>query len=241
MPRKILLADDGPAIRQVVALTFLDRDYEILSVDNGDEALALLHQASPDLVLADVHMPGASGYEVCRQTKMIAGDVPVLLLVGNLEPFSEAAARECGADGMLRKPFDSKELLTRVDDLLAASPEQPRAKPATAAEGEEAGGVRDAGRDDVLVAAPGSAREASSRDAANGAGSVGEITAIASGSGADEPRLSNEDVERIARRVLELMSQRAFEELAWSVVPDMAEVVVRDRLRELEAQLEELG
>ena len=122
MSRRILLADDGPAIRQVVHLTFLDRDYEIDSVTNGDEALGLLHQRQFDLVLADVHMPGASGYEVCRQAKVQNGDLPVLLLVGNLESYSEDAARSCGADGMLRKPFDSKELLSRVDGLLEQFP-----------------------------------------------------------------------------------------------------------------------
>jgi hypothetical protein len=74
-----------------------------------------------------------------------------------------------------------------------------------------------------------------------GRSEVAAPAAVVSGPEGAAPRLSDEDVERVARRVLELMSKRAFEDLAWEVVPDMAEVVVRDRLKELEAQLEELG
>lgn len=198
--RRILLADDGPAIRQVVTLTFLDRDYEIVAVDNGDDALAQLHGSAADLVLADIHMPGASGYEVCRQAKQLAQSRPVLLLVGNLEPFSDAAARECGADGMLRKPFDSNELLARVDQLLA---EADRTESEAVALQEQETDAMENPKEDVS--------------------------------------LSDSDVDRIARRVVELLSADALRDLAWDVVPDMAEVVVRDRLRELESQVEELS
>lgn len=230
MARKILLADDGPAIRQVVALTFLDRDYEIISVDNGDEALALLHQKSPDLVLADVHMPGASGYEVCRQAKMIDQNTPVLLLVGNLEPFSEAASRECGSDGMLRKPFDSKELLARVDELLDAAARSA----AQQGEASDGGSAPSDGDGDTETAEE-------ERTQPMAAITTEEAGGSKSPGAQNEHRLSDEDVDRIARRVLQLMSKEAFEDLAWDVVPDLAEVVVRDRLKELEAQLEELG
>ena len=202
MSRRILLADDGPAIRQVVHLTFLDRDYEIDSVTNGDEALGLLHQRQFDLVLADVHMPGASGYEVCRQAKVQNGDLPVLLLVGNLESYSEDAARSCGADGMLRKPFDSKELLSRVDGLLEQFP---------GPDDEEAEAV-----DEPVPAEddPGTT---------NGSSVLGD-----------------DDVERIARRVVEILGEKTVRDVAWEVVPDVAELIVRDRLRELEAEAESL-
>src|SRR5260370_34619661 len=79
----------------------------------------MLTALAVDLVIADVHMPGASGYEVCRRSKQLRPEGPVLLLVGTFEPFDEAQARECGADAYLKKPFDSQELLGRVHDLLA--------------------------------------------------------------------------------------------------------------------------
>jgi CheY-like chemotaxis protein len=128
MRRRILLADDSVTIQKVIELTFMDEDYDVKAVSNGDEALAALPQLEPDFVIADVHMPGANGYEVCRRSKESRPNVPVLLLVGTFEPFDEGQARAAGADSFLKKPFDSQELLQRVQDLLAA-----QAPPAAAA------------------------------------------------------------------------------------------------------------
>jgi CheY-like chemotaxis protein len=137
MSRRILLADDSVTIQKVIELTFMDEDYEVRAVGNGDEALAMLSAIGVDLVIADVHMPGASGYEVCRRSKQQRPDLPVLLLVGTFEPFDESQARECGADSYLKKPFDSQELLGRVHDLLGsrAAAQEPAAaaQPAAAA------------------------------------------------------------------------------------------------------------
>jgi CheY-like chemotaxis protein len=127
MSRRILLADDSVTIQKVIELTFMDDDYEVRAVGNGDEALAMLTALKVDFVIADVHMPGASGYEVCRRSKELLPEVPVLLLVGTFEPFDEAQARASGADSYLKKPFDSQELLGRVHELLGP------AKPAPAA------------------------------------------------------------------------------------------------------------
>ena len=120
MKRRILLADDSVTIQKVIELTFMDEDFEVRAVSNGDEALALLPEVKPDFIIADVHMPGANGYEVCRKTKQLRPGTPVLLLVGTFEPFDEAQARSAGADSFLKKPFDSQELLQRVEELIAA-------------------------------------------------------------------------------------------------------------------------
>src|SRR5436305_9822887 len=130
MKRRILLADDSVTIQKVIELTFMDEDYEVRAVSNGDDAVKLLPEMKPEFVIADVHMPGANGYEVCRRSKELRADVPVLLLVGTFEPFDEAQARAAGADSHLKKPFDSQELLQRVEELLAA---RPAAAPAAAA------------------------------------------------------------------------------------------------------------
>lgn len=130
MKRRILLADDSVTIQKVIELTFMDEDYEVRAVSNGDEAVALLHEVNPDFVIADVHMPGANGYEVCRRAKQARPGVPVLLLVGTFEPFDEGQARAAGADSFLKKPFDSQELLQRVEELLAPSAAATQATPA---------------------------------------------------------------------------------------------------------------
>src|SRR5579864_9115398 len=111
MSRRILLADDSVTIQKVIELTFMDDDYEVRAVGNGDEALAMLTALTVDFVIADVHMPGASGYEVCRRSKQLAPEVPVLLSCGTFDPFHEPQPRESGAETFLKKPFNSQKLL----------------------------------------------------------------------------------------------------------------------------------
>ncbi|MEE9614818.1 MAG: response regulator, partial [Thermodesulfobacteriota bacterium] len=130
MPKKILLADDSITIQKVISLTFAAEDYELIIVGDGDSAIAKAKETRPDLVMADVAMPGKNGYEVCEAVK---GDpeiasTPVLLLSGTFEPLNEVDAARVGADGHIVKPFESEELLGRVRDILA-KPAAPAAAP----------------------------------------------------------------------------------------------------------------
>ncbi|RMH21793.1 MAG: response regulator, partial [Acidobacteria bacterium] len=131
MAKTILLADDSVTIQKVVELTFMDQEVNVEAVGSGDEALERLASLAPDLVIADVHMPGADGYEVCRRAKEARPGMPVLLLVGTFEPFDEAQAAACGADGHLKKPFDSQDLLRLVEELTSAPPAAEPAPPQT--------------------------------------------------------------------------------------------------------------
>ena len=119
---KLLLADDSLTIQKVVTLTFTDEGMEVVSVGTGEEAIRVLEESGPpDVVLADVHMPGMSGYEVCERVKRDAlwRHVPVVLLKGAFEPFNEAEARRVGADEVLSKPFQSiRDLIGKVGSLL---------------------------------------------------------------------------------------------------------------------------
>ncbi len=118
MGKRILLADDSVTIHKVVELTFLDEDYSVDAVSNGDEAIAKLAGEAPDLVIADVHMPpGPTGYEVCNKVREVHPGVPVLLLAGAFEAFDED--RAAAADAYLKKPFDSQRLLQTVQELMA--------------------------------------------------------------------------------------------------------------------------
>jgi CheY-like chemotaxis protein len=119
--RKLLLADDSITIQKVVNLTFADEGIEVISVGDGDSAMRKFDEFIPDLVMADVNMPGLNGYEVCRIIKNTdeTRDIPVILLVGSFEPFSETEAKEAGADDFLTKPFQSiRQLVNKVTDLL---------------------------------------------------------------------------------------------------------------------------
>src|SRR5215470_2277492 len=101
MRRTILLADDSPTIHRLVTNTFADSDFEIISVSNGEAAVRKFEEIQPQLVLADIYMPGKSGYEVCTYVRKHPnrGGTPVILLVGAFDVFDEAKAREIGANG----------------------------------------------------------------------------------------------------------------------------------------------
>ena len=119
--RKLLLADDSIAIQKVVDLTFTDEGMEVTTVGDGREALAKLEQSTPDVVLADVFMPGVDGYELCKFIKADERfrNVPVMLLVGTFEPFDETEAKRAGADDVVTKPFQSiRDLVSRVSSLM---------------------------------------------------------------------------------------------------------------------------
>jgi len=119
--RKLLLADDSIAIQKVIDLTFTDEGMKVTIVGDGDQALERLQEMAPDIVLADVTMPGVNGYELCRMIRENErlSAIPVMLLVGSFEPFDEAEARRVGANDVVTKPFQSiRDLVSRVGSLL---------------------------------------------------------------------------------------------------------------------------
>lgn len=123
--RKLLLADDSITIQKVVNLTFADEGLDVTAVGNGDLAIEKIEEIAPDIVLADIHMPGLNGYEVCEFVKRNERfrHIPVMLLVGSFEPFDEAEARRVGADDYLTKPFQSiRQLVSKVASLLSGKP-----------------------------------------------------------------------------------------------------------------------
>jgi CheY-like chemotaxis protein len=330
----------------------MDEDYEVVAVGNGDDALEQLDSITPDFVIADVHMPGANGYDVAKHSKSLRPDVPVLLLVGTFEPFDEELAEKSGCDAYLKKPFDSQELQRLVEELSGKAghgtgageegpleatgwqaqsmPSAPPPPPGAANAGQAEEGASELAREESKVepfslgpieldedeeAAPTRVKPPSEEPPSDalsdeppvfedlpriadleeldeeepGLALGGETDAMATeeAAGMEEPPpepepgpveatppppaevaeepappapradeepaqtpppeqagdiaagpLSDQDVDRIARRIVELLGDAAIREVAWEVVPDMAEVVIRTRLRELETQIE---
>lgn len=121
--RKLLLADDSITIQQVIKFTFVDEGFEVISADDGNSAMDKLREDLPDIVIADVNMPGLNGYKICEEIKYgdIHKKVPVILLVGSFEPFDEREAKRVGADYYFTKPFQSiNKLVDSVKTLMAA-------------------------------------------------------------------------------------------------------------------------
>jgi CheY-like chemotaxis protein len=275
MARTILLADDSVTIQKVVELTFLDEDFRVVSFANGSDAIARIGEIRPDVVLADVHMPGADGYEVCAAARAALPGVPVLLLVGTFEVFDADRASQAGAAGHLKKPFDSQELLRRVQELASGAPAPAAAAPPAFEEelppidfGEPAPPAAPAPEPDgeswsfepVADEAPAGGEVAPDtwggvvpEPAANAEPLAAQVEAEPDLAPAYEPEevatpavlaapaggpLSDADVDRIARRVVELLGDKPVRDVAWEVVPDLAEVLLKARIRELEASVE---
>ena len=122
MPKTILLADDSVTIQKVVAISFASEDVNVVTVDNGDDAITKVQELRPDIVLADVVMPGKNGYEVCRDLRAQGNDTPILMLTAKVGEYDEAEAFDTGADDYLRKPFSLVVLLARLRSLLRRGP-----------------------------------------------------------------------------------------------------------------------
>src|SRR6266852_5104199 len=121
VPHTLLLADDSVTIQRVIELTFADEDVTVVAVSDGDQAIERLEASPPDIVLADIGMPGKNGYEVAqfiRQSPRLS-HIPVVLLTGAFEPVDQARANEAGCDGVLAKPFEPQLVISRVKELLA--------------------------------------------------------------------------------------------------------------------------
>jgi CheY-like chemotaxis protein len=120
VPQTLLLADDSITIQRVIELTFAEEDIRVVAVGDGDQAIQRLESEPPDIVLADVGMPGCSGYDVAQYIKESPklAHIPVLLLTGAFEPVDQARASRVGCDGVLAKPFEPQMVIGRVKELL---------------------------------------------------------------------------------------------------------------------------
>lgn len=118
-PDRLLVVDDVSDNIHLVRAILAEENYTILEARNGQEALALITQELPDLILLDVMMPGMDGYEVTRQVRGMEGIpfIPILLITAYDQP-SAVKGLDLGADEFIRKPVEADELVARVRSLL---------------------------------------------------------------------------------------------------------------------------
>ena len=129
MTKKLLLAEDSLTIRKVFEIAFARSDVAVTAVDNGRDAVRLAGEILPDLVVADVTLPEKSGYDVAAELRAAekTRDIPVLILSGSMVPLDEQKFRACRASGVLFKPFESQELMEKVEGLIRRVAEAPAA------------------------------------------------------------------------------------------------------------------
>src|SRR6266481_5396281 len=146
---RILLADDSPHAQRMGERILREEGFEVVSLTDGETTIVRLADVDPDLILADVFLPGKSGIEICRHVKNDARlrHVRVILTAGLLEPFDEEEARRAGCDAILKKPFEASVVMETIRPLVhdaqlarglfaeAIAAAQPAPEPAIAAAG----------------------------------------------------------------------------------------------------------
>jgi CheY-like chemotaxis protein len=118
----VLICDDEDVLRTLVRDTLADRPYTVIEARNGDEAVAAVRSARPELVLLDMMMPGRSGLDVLREIRADPelAETPVLMLTARTQVDDYEQASAAGATQFLAKPFSPFQLAVIVDELLGA-------------------------------------------------------------------------------------------------------------------------
>ncbi len=116
MSIKLLFADDSVTMQKVIQLTLENENVELLCASDGNKALTLAREQLPDVVVADVYMPGLDGFQLCKKLKETGetASIPVILISGELESYDPAEGVAAGAVGHITKPFKSGEFIELI-------------------------------------------------------------------------------------------------------------------------------
>lgn len=117
---RILIAEDEPDIRELVAFTLRFAGHEVITTSNGEEALRQASQLIPDIIIMDVRMPKMTGYDACRAMKadIMLKDIPVVFLSAKGQDSEIQTGLDVGAEDYLLKPFAPDQLAERVKAIL---------------------------------------------------------------------------------------------------------------------------
>ena len=246
MSKTILSVDDSKTMRRAAEISFLGTGYELVTAESADDGLAEAKKNKPGLILADAVMPGTNGYDFCKSIKAdpdLAG-IPVIMVCGNSEAYDEAKGSEAGCDGHITKPWDSAKLIAKIGEFVAAG-----AKPAPATS--------------TTVAPPGASANTKTMMGVPAMTAPAAAAAVASGTGSSssdgtrDPMIAGQPTKPI-RLVLASQvesnatsmaaagglssadasnmtetSREVIERVAWEVVPELAEAIIRENLETL--------
>lgn len=124
---KILLVDDEPHIVELAQMYLKKEGFAVQSAPDGEEALRMIEQVRPDLVVLDLMLPKIDGWEVCRRVRA-ESDLPIIMLTARDDAVDKIVGLELGADAYLTKPFNPRELVAWVKAVLRRSRAQSRAE-----------------------------------------------------------------------------------------------------------------
>ena len=117
---KILIVDDDTNICDLLRLYIAKEGFEASIANDGETALKMFDSVSPDLILLDIMLPGLDGWQVCREPRK-KSSVPIIMLTAKGEVFDKVLGLELGADDYVVKPFETKEVVARINAVLRRS------------------------------------------------------------------------------------------------------------------------
>ncbi len=140
MKETILVVDDEPHIRKILAFLLEQNGFQVLSAENGEVALELARQNMPDLILLDLMMPKMDGFEVCQHLRedFATAQIPIVIVTAKGDVAEKVRGLKGGANDYLTKPYDHDELVARVRNMLDWSRAQRQANPLTGLPGNQA-------------------------------------------------------------------------------------------------------
>ncbi len=134
--KKVLIAEDESAIREIISITLRRAGYEVTEACDGQQALDLYSEKNGefDVVLLDIMMPNVDGLEVCKRLRNVSGTVGIIMLTAKTQEMDKVSGLLMGADDYITKPFSPSELMARVDSVYrrVAMNTQTKAQPARA-------------------------------------------------------------------------------------------------------------
>ena len=117
MPKTVLTVDDDSAITELLAMLLRTHGYEVLTANNGEEAIKFIKEKNPHIVVLDLMMPGMDGWQVCKRVRAFS-NVPIVILSALDDPSLIASALDAGADDYLVKPVSSSILVAHLNRLI---------------------------------------------------------------------------------------------------------------------------
>jgi DNA-binding response OmpR family regulator len=117
MPKTVLTVDDDSAITELLAMLLRTHGYEVITANNGEEAIKFIKEKNPHVVVLDLMMPGMDGWQVCKRVRAFS-NVPIVILSALDDPALIASALDSGADDYLVKPVSSSILVAHLNRLI---------------------------------------------------------------------------------------------------------------------------
>ena len=125
MARKVVVVDDEKPIADILEFNLKKEGYEVFCAYDGNDAIDLIYEEEPDIVLLDIMLPGRDGMEVCREVRK-KYEMPIIMLTAKDSEIDKVLGLELGADDYVTKPFSTRELIARVKANLRRQYTQPQ-------------------------------------------------------------------------------------------------------------------